>query len=418
MNLKFVIVAGALAVASLLPATSGAETHQVLVLDLGREKGSDNPRLMVFEIESSKVLAEVHLGRQTSITISLAGDRVAALSVLNAANRPEQRLNIYDTPDLKLVKSGLVSAEIPRFVYQQGAAADICFSPDGKELVIQGTAPGFVGNADLATTLLNCVKIELDNDGSFKKSRQTVAIPHCGVVSFLRVADWPTVHIWNGMTGLLYAVDFDTGEVRSRLILGDDPELAKLGPLEREAADNLTMMRLRHAGFVVTESGQYAYYIPRQSWDDGHPARYQKGPGFLRKIDLAVHRPEVVRQGAQREDDLRPGPTAVSQATGALFVLELERPGPNRLVASRRMKVFSTSDLKLQREIELPFEPTTDQVQLKASHDGKYLYVVDPRQPRLTVIDTATGLELKAIHAEVGTYPHILIPLPEGKAAE
>jgi hypothetical protein len=82
------------------------------------------------------------------------------------------------------------------------------------------------------------------------------------------------------------------------------------------------------------------------------------------------------------------------------------------------MKVFSTSDLKLQREIELPFEATTDQVQLKASHDGKYLYVVDPRQARLTVIETATGLEFKAIHAEVGNYLHILIPLPEGKAAE
>jgi hypothetical protein len=74
--------------------------------------------------------------------------------------------------------------------------------------------------------------------------------------------------------------------------------------------------------------------------------------------------------------------------------------------------------LKLQREIELPFEPTTDQVQLKASHDGKYLYVVDPQQPRLTVIETATGLELKAIHAEVGRYPHILIPLLHGKAEE
>jgi len=82
------------------------------------------------------------------------------------------------------------------------------------------------------------------------------------------------------------------------------------------------------------------------------------------------------------------------------------------------MKVFSTSDLKLQREIELPFEPTSDQVQVKASHDGKYVYVVDPRQPRLTVIEIATGLELKAIQAEVGNYPHILIPLPEGKRAE
>src|SRR5437867_1782775 len=118
MNLKFVIVAGALAVASLLPATSGAETHQVLVLDLGREKGSEDPRLVVLEIESSKVLAEVHLGRQTSIAISPAGDRVAALSVLNAGNRTEQRLKIYRTPDLKLVQSGLVSADIPRFVYQ------------------------------------------------------------------------------------------------------------------------------------------------------------------------------------------------------------------------------------------------------------------------------------------------------------
>ena len=417
MNLKFVVVASALAVPALLASALGAETHRVIVLDLGREKGgSDNHRLLVFEIESNKVLAEVQLGRGTSSAVSPAGDLVAALSGHRAGEQFEQRLNIYGTADLKLVKSGRVSAAIPRFVYQEGAAADICLSPDGKELVIQGAERGF-GNADLATTLLNGVKLELDSEGFFKRSRKTVAIPRCHGVSFLRVADWPRVHIWNGRTGLVKVVNFDTGEIQSRLALGDDPELAKLDPLEREAADDLTMMQLRGAGFVATETGKHGYYIPRQSGDNGHPARYRKGPGFLRKVDLAALPPEVVRQGEQREDDLRPGPTAVSEAAGALFVLELQG-GPNGLIASRRMKVFSTSDLKLHREIELPFEPTTDQVRLKASCDGKYLYAVDPRQPRLAVIEIATGLPLKAIGAEVGNYPHILIPLPEGKAAE
>jgi hypothetical protein len=418
MNLKSVVVAAALTVPALLPSASGAETHRVIVLDLGPQKlRSDNHRLLVFEIESNKVLAEVQLGRGTSIAVSPAGDLVAALSVHRTGDQFEQRLNIYGIADLKLVKSGLVSTEIPRFVYQQGAAADICVSPDGEEIVIQGAERGF-GNADLATTLLNCLKLELDSEGFYKRSRKTVAIPRCHGVDFLRVADWPMVHIWNGRTGLLTVVDFDTGEIRNRLALGDDPELAKLDPLQREAADDLTMMRLRGAGFVATEAGQHGYYVPRQSGDNGHPARYRKGPGFLRKIDLAALPPQVVHQGEQREDDLRPGPTAVSEAAGALFVLELERPGPNRLVASRRMKVFSTSDLKLQREIELPFEPTTDQVRLKASCDGKYLYAVDPWQPRLAVIEIATGLQLKEIDAAVGNYPHILIPLPEGKAAD
>lgn len=406
MKLKFGIIAVALTFANLQLALSAAETHRILVLDLGRERGSADPRLLVFEIESSKVLAEIRLGGHTSIAIAPGGNRVAAIS--------GRRLNIYSTPNLEPVMSGLISAEIPRFVYQQGAATDISFSPDGTELLIQGSAPGFVGNADLATTLLNCVKLELDAEGTFKASRKTMAIPHCGTVSFLRVADWPTVQLWNGKTCLLYAVNMGTGEVQSRLSLGDDPELANLDPLDREAADDLTMMRLRGAGFVVAGNGRYAFYIPRQSFDGGHPVRYRHGPGFLRKIDLATDRPEIVRQGEQRQDDLYPGPAAVCQATGTLFVLEQERPDANRLVVSRRMRAYSTSDLRFQRVIELPFAPTTDQVQLQASHDGKYLYVVDPRQPRLTVIDTTTDLELKAIGAEVGNYPHILIPLPEG----
>jgi DNA-binding beta-propeller fold protein YncE len=246
------------------------------------------------------------------------------------------------------------------------------------------------------------VKQEVDDGGFFATCRKTVKVPRAYGVSLVRVADWPRVHLFNGMLGLLEVADFDSGRILSRLPLGDDPVLEKTDPADLDKAESRLIFRLRGRGEVVAAGGRFAYYVPREPWD-------QQEPGFLKKIDLAADPPKVVRKGAEPEKDLRPGATAVAEAAGTLFVVQEKFPRGNTYQPSRRVKVFSAAELKLQREIEVSLD---DCQRLEVSRDGKYVYALNPDQAKVAVLDATTGREVKVLD-QVGKYPYILMALPE-----
>jgi hypothetical protein len=170
---------------------------------------------------------------------------------------------------------------------------------------------------------------------------------------------------------------------------------------------------LRGRGIAIADGGPDAYFLPRKT-------------GVLCKIALSAEEPAVVATGA-KDPDLRLSVAAVSEPAKSIFVLE-ERP----LLEERRglpawpyspshwLKVFSTSDVSLQRQIELPL---ADCHWLAASRDGKYLYAVGPdhgppfselsvERTKLAVIAVATGREVKVINA--GQHPAIVLPVSAG----
>jgi RNA polymerase sigma factor (sigma-70 family) len=389
------------------PAAAAAR-HRVLVLDIMQNQAGPDHRLLVVEVESGKVLpARLNIGYNNSIALSPKGDVLAVLGQYSTEGRlrRENQLEFYRARDMKPLEHGLLPASIPRLTYQLGAAADSRLSPDGQELIVQGPDPAFRGNADLATTWLTCVKREVDNGGYFQECRKTVKVPRCYGIDFVGVADWPRVHIFNRTLGLLEVVDFDSDRILSRLPLGDDPALEKVDPAELEKAGIPLTMRLRGRGGVIADGGRYAYYVPWQPWD-------KEEPGFLKKIDLAADPPKVVRKGAEPEKDLHPGPEVVVEAAGALFVVQHKPPRDNIPQPSRRVRIYSTAELKPQREIELSLD---DCQALEVSRDGKYVYALDRDRAKLAVLDVATGREVKVLD-QVGKYPYILIALPEAEA--
>jgi hypothetical protein len=253
---------------------------------------------------------------------------------------------------------------------------------------------------DLAQAVLNVVKREVDSDGFFKHSRQTVRVPRSYGVQLLRVADWPRVQLWNSYLGLLEVADLDRGQIVSRLFLTDDlPAEASRNAAELEKADARRMMRLRHRGQVIA-GGRYAYYVP---------TRYspREPPGLMKKIDLTANPPRVVLRSKDRPPAL--WAAAVSESAGALFVLKDERARDGRQLPARRVMVFSTKDLTLQRAFDLPLK---DGSRLTASRDGKYLYALDPDKAKLVVIDAVSGRPVKIL-SQVGKYPYLLIAMPE-----
>src|SRR5262249_23986784 len=157
--------------------------------------------------------ARQEIGSNTSLAGGPKGDVVGAVY-----NRWKQEgalapahLDFFWSRDFKRLESGVLSA-IPRMRYQLGAASDSWLFPDGQALIVQG--PEYHGqNAHMATTVLNCVKRELDKVGFFKLSEQPVRIPRAHGVEVVSVADWPRVHVWNRNLSLLKVVDFSNGKI-------------------------------------------------------------------------------------------------------------------------------------------------------------------------------------------------------------
>jgi hypothetical protein len=256
--------------------------------------------------------------------------------------------------------------------------------------------------------MLDVMKRKPSDEGYFRLSRPAVKVPRCRGVSFLRVADWPRVHVWNGYLGVVEVIDLEGGKILSRLGLDDDDVLQRIDPEELEKPDILNELQLRLSpvrGSVMPAGGRYAYYVPKQFT--------RQEPGFLKKIDLAAEPPKVVLKGEKPAPDLRPDVAAASEAGKALFVVEQKVDGVAE-VASRRVKVFSTVDLTLQSEMDLPL---TDCDQLEASHDGKYMYALDQKGGKVAVLDIARGRVVKVLD-RVGKVPATVFALPEGKAGQ
>jgi hypothetical protein len=383
----------------LTPSVSAAG-HRLLLLDIGRypngRPGSDHHRLLLLDTESGQVAATAVLGINTNLALSPQGEIVAAVSWSRgpAADSGGTRLTFYRTKDLSLLESGRFPDSVPRRKYQLGAAADCALAPEGQTLLLCGSEG--TGNIDLITAVLNTVDRKRNPRGSFEPGERAVRIPRCRGVDFVSVANWPRVHVLNQTVTLLEVVDFRTGDILSRLPLGDDPALNGLDPASLERADFKMILRLRHNGAVLPGGGRYAYYIPR-------------GSGFLKKIDLLANPPQVVRKSEKREAGLNFVIAAASEAAGRLFVLEYKSNDRLTHEPSRTVKVFRTTDFTLQRPIELP---VTDCQNLQVSREGKYLYALDAEAAKLAVVDAASGREVKVWKTSC-TYPLLMIALPD-----
>src|SRR5438067_5194992 len=93
-------------IAVMCSAASAADTHRVLVLDAGVRRGLDNHRLMLLEIESDKVLADVEIGSSTNVAVSDDGTLVAVLTSVGDAEKRRNRLDFYRASDLALLQTG------------------------------------------------------------------------------------------------------------------------------------------------------------------------------------------------------------------------------------------------------------------------------------------------------------------------
>jgi hypothetical protein len=397
----------ATSVVALGPVALGADntaedvggSHRLLVLDNGRKRfPAAQHQLLIVDVESGKVVAKQEIGSNTSLAVSPKGNLVAAIyNRWDDRVLPPTHLEFYRGSDLKRLESGLLPA-IPRMNYQLGAAADSWISPDGQALVVQG--PEYQGeNAHMATTVLNCVKRELDKVGFLKLSEKRVRIPRAHGVDIVSVADWPRVHVWNRNLNVLYVVDFKTGEILSKLLISDDPALEKTDPAGLEKIEANRLLRLKHHGWMLATGGQFAYYVP-MSWAP---------PGQVRKIDLSADPPKVVRTWKERQPDLGAGFVAVSEKAGRIFVVEQEPPRAGRPMPSNHVTVLSTDDLTLKQQVKLSLEDCDG---LVTSRDGKFLYAWHTEGAKVAVIDSATGREIKVL-GDLCKAPYLVIPLAE-----
>ncbi len=374
-----------------------AGTHRILVLDIHNERGDDSHDLRLIEVESGKVIAQVdHVGFHTDVAIAPRGDVVAILTSTQA----NRALEFLRAGDLTRLEIGELPSSIHRIQYQQGASRNARFTPDGKQFLVQSitSAPG---KSHLATTLLTSIERKLDDNRTYRLGPSLGEAPRSYGFQVVRVADWPRVHFWNAMLGLLEVADQKTGKITNKLYLGDDPEAQPLSPAGLEKSDDGLALRLRFRGLLVAQ-GRYGYYIPRQPWNKNEP-------GFLKKVDLGVYPPRVIRTGEIPARDLHPGPSVVSEAAGAVFVVQEEFPLGGSRQPSRKLKVYATDDLKLLHEVALPL---SDCQALEASSDGRYVYVLNSNEAKIAVLDATTTKMVKVLE-NVGSYPHIILAVPE-----
>jgi hypothetical protein len=104
----------------------------------------------------------------------------------------------------------------------------------------------------------------------------------------------------------------------------------------------------------------------------------------------------------------------VSEAAGIFYGIEYKPPVQFRHVPTRRVKLYDKENAKLLQQIDLSL---TDCQRLVASRDGKYLYALNPNEPKLAVIDLASRQEIKVLD-HLGKCPWMMVPLPDTKAEE
>jgi hypothetical protein len=377
-------------VAAISSVARANDVHRVVVLDAGVRRGVDNHRLLLLEIESGNVLANVELGAPTNVAVSVDGHIVAALTSIRDGEKRRERLDFYRASDLGLLRSGWLPESIafPGRL-KLGVAANIHFSPDAKEIVFCGLAPpepATVRNVDFATTVITRVKSELDEARVYRTTVAAKIMP-CRGVDFVSVAAWPRVVVMNPTATELLTINLENGDVVDAL------PLAEAGPSG--------YLPLRMRGIVESDGGRFAYFLPRK-------------PGELKKIDLTQQPPAVVHT-VKNDFNVRFSVATVSEAAKRIFALE-DRLSPTGLYEpSRWVSVFLTSGLGLEQRIEAPL---ADCHWLAASRDGRYLYATGPErgppfaelsigEARLAVMDAATGRLVKIVSA--GQHPAIVL---------
>ncbi len=393
---------------------SDAEAHRILVLDnLSSQGAATGSRIRIVEVESGKTLAEAKTGYKPDIGLSTNGDMLVVLTDYFGGNRRGHcKLEFYRTSDLKLIDSGMLPINGRNEYFAWPSFPAVGFSPSGKEVLVQQVVSYHSNDKPISFTVddafIRCVKRELGDGEAFMSCLKETKIPRSRSIRFLRVADWPTVQIWNSYLGAIESVDLSSGKIQSRVGLYDDPRLQNYDPSyfeKPEIGGKLYLSLSTVKGEVVTRDGRYAYYIPQQPH-----TRQQQDPGYIRKIDLTVHPPKVVKKSDDRQHDLR---STVAVVTGSpretLFVVKdkVNTKGSN-LEDSRSIRVFSTVDLKFLKEIELSI---SDCGFLEASRDGEYVYALDRENGRLAVVDVATGREFRVLDS-IGKYPVIVLSLP------
>jgi hypothetical protein len=189
-----------------------AGTHRILVLDIHNERGDKSHDLRLIEIESGKVIAQVdHVGFNTDLAVSPRGDVVAVLT----STQDNRALEFLRASDLTRLEIGELPSSIHRIRYQQGASHDARFTPDGQQILVQSitSAPG---KSHLATNMLTSIERKLDDKRTYRLGPNLGEAPRSYGFRIVRVADWPRVHIWNTMLGLLKVADQKNGKVTSK----------------------------------------------------------------------------------------------------------------------------------------------------------------------------------------------------------
>jgi hypothetical protein len=342
--------------------------------------------------------------------ISPHGDLVATLSQYYVAGSPEPgpRLEVYASADLHLLQKGAFPPGLGRNDYAAWPQFPrLQFSPKGDEILVQ-KMDSYLNNEkpvrrSVDNVLLTCLKRELDG-GRFRQVRKTVNVLRCRGPVFLRVTDWPRVVVWNVHLGAIEVLNVDSGDIVSRLAIGDDPILSSIDPerLEKPDIGNVVMLLQALRGIVVSSDGQFGIYVPERVGG--------QGPGYLRKIDLAANPPRIVATGKNPQGDLNSETAAVSGDGGAVFVAKDTLDAKGNRLPSRQIRVFRTLDLEPATEITA----SVNVDYLAASGDGQQLYVLDRDQHRVAVVDVRTGREVRVLD-HVGSHPVAILAVPGAK---
>jgi hypothetical protein len=166
---------------------------------------------------------------------------------------------------------------------------------------------------------------------------------------------------------------------------------------------------IRGRGSVITGmKSRNAYFIPRPPTHSPSNVAYPATElGHLIKVDLTADPPHIIGRSEHPHADLR-GIAAACEPADKLFVVRHTWSDPWRQEPSRWVKVFRTSDLTFDREIELPLRGCH---RLAVSHDAQYLYAMDYDAARLAVIDVATLQVNRVLEGVLGKRPYLMFPL-------
>lgn len=383
----------------------GGDNSRLLVVSGTADSSSAPCEIRLMEVESEKVMATAQVGATAETVLSPDGKLLCCVSqyMVAGVNQPKAKLQVFNTNDLSIVKSGVLPVQ--RNVYFRAPSfSPLIFSPDSSQVLIQKMTSYKTNEKPIRLTVddVMLTRLELsagDDDEAFKALGEPTKVPRARAVQFLRVADWPRIVLWNHHLGAIEVINTNTGTIDKRLPLGDDTQLDTIDPEVLESPNiGKLILRLGFRGSVITDDGEYAYYIPQQPAQPGQP----RFVGRIRRISIREETPKVLVT-SELAPHLRAKVATVSKVAGALFVVENKTAdnGYHQL-PSARIKCYQTTDLKPITDIQLSI---TDCDYLVVSRDGTVLYALN-EEGVISVVEVTSGKERKILK-NVGTRPAI-----------